>query len=284
MKTKHTTGLTVVVLSFIVGAIPGFGQEGVSSPASEPVTLSATNQTPSVEELVKLKQNPVSGLRQVVLQGVIGPDVPDSGKTAGDYSLQVVWPFSLNEDWKLISYTILPVLQVPVPSENTKLGLGDTLINLFVSPKKPGKLIWGGGPAILLPTRTDPDLDSDRLGLGPALVLYYEQKSWNAGVVLQNGWSLGGEGINEVNTFGAQYTVTYNLPNGWFLYSNATITADWTKDDSDRWTVPVGGGFGKVFTLGKQAMSLSLQGLANVIKPRTNPLTIVNVQFSLLFP
>lgn len=247
-------------------------QDAVSSP------------TPSVEELAKLKQNPVSGLREVILQGVIGPDVPDSGKTAGAYSLQVVWPFSLNEDWKLISYTILPLLQVPVPGECTKVGLSDTLINLFVSPKKPGKLIWGAGPAILLPTRTDPDLGSDRLGLGPSLVLYYEQKVWNAGVVLQNVWSLGGEGINEVNTFGAQYFVTYNLPNGWFLYSNATITADWTQDHSDRWTVPVGGGFGKVFKIGKQAMSLSAQGFANVIKPRTSPHTTAIVQFSLLFP
>jgi hypothetical protein len=48
---------------------------------------------------------------------------------AGAYSLQVVWPFSLNEDWRLISYTILPVLQVPVPGESTKAELGDTLIN-----------------------------------------------------------------------------------------------------------------------------------------------------------
>ena len=71
--------------------------------------------------------------------------MPDSGKTAGAYSLQVVWPFSLNEDWRLISYTILPVLQVPVPGESTKAGLGDTLLNLFASPKKPGK--WSNASA-----------------------------------------------------------------------------------------------------------------------------------------
>jgi hypothetical protein len=189
MKTKRTAGLIAVVLVFIGGAIPGLAQEAVSSPASEPVTPGETNQAPSVEELAKLKQNPVSGLRQIILQGVIGPEVPDSGKTAGAYSLQAVWPFSLNEDWKLISYTILPVLQVPVPDETTMVGLSDTLINLFVSPKKPGKLIWGAGPAILLPTRTDPDLGSDRLGLGPSLVLYYEQKVWNAAAVNLNSGS-----------------------------------------------------------------------------------------------
>jgi hypothetical protein len=100
MKTKHTAGLIAVVLVFIVGAIPGFAQEGVSSPASEPVTLGETNQTLSAEELAKLKQNPVSGLREVVLQGVIGPDVPDSGKRARAYSLQPVTHLRNVQPWE----------------------------------------------------------------------------------------------------------------------------------------------------------------------------------------
>lgn len=69
MKTKHTAGLTTVVLLLIVRATPGLAQEG--------------SQAQSVEELAKLKQNPVSELRQVSFQPVIGPDVPDSGKAAG---------------------------------------------------------------------------------------------------------------------------------------------------------------------------------------------------------
>ena len=63
MKTKHAAGLIAVVLVLIVGALPGLAQEGVSSPASEPATLGDTNQTLSVEELAKLKQNPASGRR-----------------------------------------------------------------------------------------------------------------------------------------------------------------------------------------------------------------------------
>jgi hypothetical protein len=89
----------------------------------------------SVEELVKLKQNPVSGLRQVVFQANVNPNYPESGKTQGIYSLQVVWPFSLNDDYRLVTYTILSQYSVPgAPGESTLNGLGDTLINLFVSP------------------------------------------------------------------------------------------------------------------------------------------------------
>jgi hypothetical protein len=244
----------------------------------------ATNQAPSAEELAKLKQNPLSGLREIIFQAEVSPDVPGSGKTFGSYSIQPVWPFSLSRDWKVITYTILPVLQMPVPGENTKVGLGDTLINLYVTPKKPGAIIWGVGPAILLPTRTDPALGPNTVSLGPALILYYEKGAASAGVVLQNIWSLGGSGINEVNLLGAQYFITYNLPKGWFLYSNATISSNWLADADDRWTVPVGGGFGKVFNIAKQSVSLSAQAFYNVVTPREGPDMTGIVQFSLLFP
>ena len=254
------------------------------SSASQTVTA-ATDQTPSVEELARLKQNPVSGLRQIVLQAVVSPDMPVTGKTAGNYSIQPVWPFALGENWRLITYTILPVIQQPgAPGENSIVGLSDTLINLFFSPRKPGALIWGAGPAILLPTRTDPALGSNRLSLGPAVVLFYPKDPWSAGVVLQNGWSLGGSGINQVNAFGGQYLFNYNLPKGWYLYSNATISANWLANEDDRWTVPVGGGFGKVFKIRKQPMSASIQAFSNVVTPRDGANWALNFQFALLFP
>jgi hypothetical protein len=127
-------------------------------------------------------------------------------------------------------------------------------------------------------------LGPDTLSLGPAAVLYYAKGQASAGVVLQNIWSLGGSGINDVNLFGAQYFLTYNLPKGWFLFSNATISANWLADEDDRWTVPVGGGVGKVFNIGKQSMSLSAQAFYNVVAPRTGADTTGIVQFSLLFP
>jgi hypothetical protein len=253
--------------------------------ANEPTLAGEASTPPTATELAKLKQNPVSGLRQIIFQAEISPNLPGSGKTEGNYSIQPVWPFSLGTDWKLITYTILPLVQLPgAPGESTDVGLGDTLINLYVAPKKPGALIWGAGPAILLPTRTDPALGPNSWSLGPSLILFYEKGLASAGVVLQNIWSLRGSGVNEVNEFGAQYFVTYNLPDGWFLYSNATITADWLVEERDRWTVPVGGGLGRVFNIGKQSVSLSAQAFANVVKPRDGAKWTGIVQFSFLFP
>ena len=253
--------------------------------ADAPLTLGEASQPQSAGDLAKLKQDPVSGLRQVILQAQVSPDMPGSGKTAGNYSVQPVWPISINEDWKVITYTILPVIQQPGgPGESSKVGLGDTLVNLFFAPKKPGAIVWGVGPALMLPTRTDPALGSDSFGLGPTAVLFYAKDSWSAGLVLQNVWSLGGEGANEVNVFAGQYILNYNLPNGWFLMSNATITRNWLATSDNGWTVPVGGGFGKIFNIGKQPVSLSVQAFDNVVKPTGGANWSAVVQFSFLFP
>ena len=253
--------------------------------ADAPLTLGETNQPQSASDLAKLKQDPVSGLRQVILQAQVSPDMPGSGKTAGNYSVQPVWPFSINEDWKVITYTILPVVQLPgAPGEDSTVGLGDKLVNLLFAPKKPGAVVWGAGPTIMLPTRTDPALGSDRLGLGPAGVVFYAQDAWSAGMVLQNVWSLGGDGANEVNTLAAQYIFNYNLADGWFLMSNATITRNWLADSDNGWIVPVGGGAGKIFNIGKQPVSLSVQAFDNVVTPDGGPDWSVMTQFTFLFP
>lgn len=244
-----------------------------------------TSSSTSVEDLAKERQNPVSGLRQVGLDTTLSPNVPVTGGTEGAYSLQVVWPVKLTEDWRMITYSIVPVLQLPKEDSGDTVGLGNSLFNFYVTANEPaGDFVWGVGPAVLLPTRTDSDLGSDRVGLGPSGVLYYAVNDWGAGLVLQNVWSLAGDGRNEINAFGGQYILNYNLANGWYLYSNSTITADWTEDSSNRWTVPVGGGFGKVFTVGGESLSASLQGIANVVRPDHSAKWAINFQISILFP
>jgi hypothetical protein len=267
-----------------VGALAMFGQASIAW--SDPATPGDSNQTPSTEDLLALKQNPVSGLRQLGFQAVFNPDTPVSGKTQSNYSAQIVWPFSINQDWKLITYTILPVVHQPLGQSDggSVTGLSDTLVNLFIAPKNPGPVVWGIGPAVLLPTRTDPVLGSNHYGFGPSGVLYYAKDQWSAGVVLQNVWSLGGLDINRVNTFAAQYIFNYNLPNGWFLYSNSTVTSNWIADTRNRWTVPVGGGFGKIFNIGKQPVSASVQAFYNVVTPINGPTWTGIFQFSFLFP
>ena len=101
VQTRKSASLAcVMVLMVISFHIPP--AEAQETSASAPETA-ATGQTPSVEELAKLKQNPVSGLREVILQAVVSPDMPVTRKTAGNYSIQLVWPFALGENWRLVT-------------------------------------------------------------------------------------------------------------------------------------------------------------------------------------
>lgn len=269
----------------LLATCPLVASAQTSSAAAGSDTTAAAGQDASAQSLAQLKQNPVSGLRQLIVDGTVSPDVPGTDGTLGSYSLQLVWPFPINDDWKLISYSILPVLHLPgAPGQDSVTGLGNTLLNFYVAPTKAENFVWGLGPAVVLPTHSDPELGSNRVGLGPSLILFYQKGKGSAGVVLQNVWSLGGSRADKYNAFGAQYIFNYNLPHGWYLYSNSTITADWEADSDNRWTVPVGGGVGRVFNIGKQSVSAAFQIFSNVEKPDNAPDWSVNFQFALLFP
>ncbi|GAO44040.1 hypothetical protein [Flavihumibacter petaseus] len=198
----------------------------------------------------KKRQNPVEGLRSIFLQEIL---LPVGEGTASSFSVQPVYPFRLGKHVKLITYTIIPFQSIPPlePGGSKEGGMGNILFNGYFSPvKKTGKTSWGLGPAVQIPTRTNAVLGSNRVALGPTGLLYYAGDKITGGIVAQNYWSLGGEGVNKVNSFSLQYVGYYNLPKGWFVESNATIIANWLAT-SDKWLVPVGGGPGKTFKIGK---------------------------------
>lgn len=52
--------------------------------------------------------------------------------------------------------------------------------------------------------------------------------------------------------------LNYNFRHGWYFTSSPIITANWLAASSDRWTVPIGGGIGKLFRLGKLPVNTQL--------------------------
>ena len=62
-------------------------------------------------------------------------------------NIQPVWPFSLNEDWNLITRTIVPVISAPSPADDQINGVGDTSFTGWFSPSTPvHNITWGIGP------------------------------------------------------------------------------------------------------------------------------------------
>jgi len=77
----------------------------------------------------------------------------------------------------------------------------------------------------------------------------------------------------------------YNLPDGWYLSSAPSITANWAaRDNDDRWTVPVGGGVGKILKIGKLPLNVSLRTYYNVEKPDGGADWQLQFQVQFLFP
>jgi hypothetical protein len=223
----------------------------------------------SDEELRRASQNPMADLISFPFQNNTNFGYGPLDKTQNIKNIQPVIPFNLNENWLLISRTVAPLISQPkfYNGQGTEFGLGNITQSLFLGPSKPGKIIWGGGPVFSFPTATDRRLGGKKWGAGPAGVVLTMQGPWVAGALVQNIWSFAGPSDeDDVNQMLVQYFVNYNLPNGWYLTSSPIITANWEEDSDNRWTVPLGGGFGRLFKIGQLPVNAQCQAFYNVEK------------------
>jgi hypothetical protein len=202
-------------------------------------------------------------------------------------NIQPVIPISLSEDWNLITRTIMPIINQPAPAPGVRSasGLGDINPTFFLSPAKSGKLIWGLGPTFTFPTASDSLLGSGKYSAGPAVVVLTMQGHWVIGALANQQWSYAGWGATEVSAMLIQPFINYNLPHGWYLTTAPIITADWQADSDNRWTVPLGGGVGKIQRFGKLPLNIQLSAYYNVETPeRMGADWQLRFQVQFLFP
>jgi len=245
---------------------------------------------PSAEDLAKAAQNPIGNLISLPLQNNTNFGVGPEGGTQNILNIQPVIPFAVNEDWNIITRTILPLIWQPgsVPGEGTTFGLGDLQLSAFLSPSRPGAggLIWGAGLITQMPTDTN-DLGNRNWGLGPTAVLLKLEKGnpWVYGVLVNNVWSLtSNQRGGSYSNFLVQPFVNYNFPDGTYVNSVPIITADWKAESGQQWTVPLGLGVGKIFRLGKLPVNTQLGAYYNVVKPDNGANWQLRAQVQFMFP
>ena len=242
----------------------------------------------SVEELAKAAQNPIASMISLPLQNNTNLNIGPNDSTQNILNIQPVWPFEINDDWNLITRTIIPVVSNPSvltgPDNDRVDGVGDTVFTGFFSPNNSGDITWGVGPIVLLPTATDDVLGQDTWAAGISGVVLAMPGKWVLGGLISNMWSVGG-GDADINLLTVQPFVNYNLEDGWYLLSIPIITANWEEDSDHRWTVPLGGGVGKVFKIGGQAINAQLSLYSNVVTPDDyGPEWQVRTQIQFMFP
>lgn len=214
----------------------------------------------SEEEIAKAAQNPIAAMISLPLQynydQNIGP-LEDGHKSY--INVQPVIPFSLNEDWNLISRTIVPVIWQSdlFPGAGSQSGIGDTTASLFFSPKKPtsGGWIWGVGPVFYLPTASDDLLGADKWGAGPTAVFLKQEHGFTYGALMNHIWSVGGDSdrADISNTF-LQPFFSYTTKTHTTFAVNTESSYNW---ETEQWSVPINLLVKQLVKVGEQRLQLT---------------------------
>jgi len=211
-------------------------------------------------KLAQQLANPVAALISVPLQLNYNSNIgPEDDGNQWVLNIQPVIPFSLSDDWNLISRTIVPIVgQSDIfPGAGSQTGFGDTVQSLFFSPVAPtsGGWIWGAGPVFLLPTGTNRLLTTDKWGIGPTAVALRQQGPWTSGMLGNHIWSVAGDSDRrDISTTFLQPFLSYTTPTAWTYTLQSESTFDW---EDSQWQVPIRGIVSKLTRIGTQPVSLA---------------------------
>jgi len=250
------------------------------------VTVASSARPVSADDAAGLAQqlsNPVASLISVPLKFDYNKDIGagDEG-ISRTWTVQPVIPISLNEDWNLISRTIIPFQfnsEIPAGSGSIS-GFADITQSLFFSPKAPTKngLIWGAGPIFQIPTSSD--VSSDTWGAGVTGLVLKQKNGLTYGALASQLWDVSGDA--DIDATYLQPFLAYTTPTAWTYGLNTESTYNNVTND---WSVPINATVAKLVTIGKQPISL-LGGLRYwATSPDNGPEGLgLRFQVTFLFP
>ena len=247
------------------------------------------------DELAKTSQNPIGNVISLPAEAWHYRGMP-GGTEASLFFLKPVYPLTMG-NLNIINRLIVPYINLDGPDKGVDIGgieiqpnngsrngLGNLQYQAFFTPAKPGKVIMGLGPVLEFPTHSN-GLGSDKWSAGLGAVALTMPGNWVVGALLQNVWSYAGpSSASGVNKMTFQYFINYNFDKGWYLTSTPIITANWEAGSDNRWTVPFGGGFGRLVTFGKQPVDFKVQAFRNVENTKFGPDWSAMFAVKFLFP
>ncbi|MFZ6751686.1 transporter [Undibacterium sp. Ren11W] len=213
----------------------------------------------SDEELAKKALNPVAAMISLPIQVNYDSDIgPAKEGTKTLINIQPVIPFSMNEDWNLISRTILPLVDQKnvTPTSGSQSGVGDIVQSVFFSPKKTTANGWilGAGPVLLLPSGSN-EFSAKKWGAGPTIVALKQDSGWTYGVLANHLWSFAGDAERaDISATFVQPFLSYTNKSYLTLGLNTESTYDWK---SEKWLVPLNFTATQMLKIGGQPLTLT---------------------------
>jgi len=250
MKNKH-----IIIAGAILCASQLFA-ESVSIEGKEEIAVKS--QSKSAGDVAKKLANPVAAMISLPIQGNYQPNLGANDKgSQWLINVQPVIPFELNDDWNLISRTIIPLISkdTGVAGQDRIHAMGDIVQSVWASPKAltENGWIWGAGAAFLLPS--DSELSARKWGAGPTALALKQDGPWTYGGLFNHIWSVGGSDAvtSNVNQTFVQPFLTYITPQAVTIALNTESIYDW---QNDQWTVPINLAVTKVMKIGSQIVSV----------------------------
>jgi hypothetical protein len=261
----------------LICLIAGF----VSFPAIAQEKLSA-----DPAELAKKLANPVASLISLPFQNNMDLGIGNFNGTKNTLNIQPVVPIKLSAKLNLIGRVVLPVVtQYNITGEATwESGLSDAVVSAFFSPSEPKNgLVWGAGPAFLVPTATMNLLGTQKFGIGPTALILKQTNGWTIGALANQLWSVAGEENRaNVNQLYLQPFLVHNWKSGAGVGINGEITQNWESASTSAFINPSVSGVTKI---GKQIVSLSLGPRIQVAGPDGNKADFgIRTALILVFP
>jgi hypothetical protein len=147
------------------------------------------------------------------------------------------------------------------------VGTGDLGYQLFLTPARPGSVIWGIGPALTFPTASREVLGNGKWSAGPTIAVVVQPGKLSLAVGATNRWSFAGDkNRSSVHQFSLECVADYRVGRGWSLSTGPEVTNDWRGAAGERWFVPVGGGVSKAFN-GRVPVQFSVLAYRHVVRP-----------------
>jgi hypothetical protein len=236
-------------------------------------------------DLAKQTQNPVANLISLPIQNNWDFGIGPADAMRYTLNVQPVIPFSLNDEYNLITRTIVPYIyaESPVRNRSDKSGLGDILQSFFFSPKAPiNGWIMGAGPVFLYPSATEDELGKEKWCAGPTAVMLKQESGWTYGILFNHLWSFAGDDDRtNINATFLQPFVSFTNETFTTFGINTESTYDWKNSD---WTVPINVSATQLLKLGNQPLSLSLGWRYYAEAPSGGPDWGLRFVVTLLFP
>jgi len=237
------------------------------------------------DALAKASQNPVADMVSFPLQFNFNSGGALQSKSQLLLNVQPVMPLPLDDNWLLVARTVVPYVNIPLPDGTRETGIADIEEQLFFTPRKSGKVVWGVGPILSFPTATSDVVRTGQWAMGPTAVVLTTKDRWVVGMLANQLWRIGGDSFGApVNKLLMQPFINFNIPKGWSISTAPIITANWSARNGDEWTVPLGIGVGKVTAIGRQPVSIGMQYYHNIERPELGAANQLRLTFTPLFP